>query len=430
MRHPEHQAIDRDASEVERLPRPRDVGHDEAGLAAEEVDREILDGLGAPAEQVEQRQDRRCLRRALQRVHARLGRAQALRRTPAAHRQVQDHQAEFVAEFPDPLGRAQVDGHHRAHGRAIDVDVASLQVGAQRTGHGRDEHVVDLGAERHADGLDVVERDGFRPRDPLLHAELALERGLGVRRLEEFGREHRDTVEDHGGLRERLLRMHDRVETGAEPGKGVSRSGRDGVQSERDRAVGPRVAGGRRRGCCGRGHRRVAGRVEQVPDHRHHPGPVAQAVVDADDEGAAAIDAVDDVRLPERSLAIERRGGQVADQVRQCRLVVRRRERDVMQLLLDREVRHVLPAWGCDRKSPFDHALAKASESRQARIEDRLHSREGERLAREDNAGDLREVHRPVDVKPRHIGGRHRLCRHALRLRGLRSRSNPYSGAS
>ena len=132
---------------------------------------------------------------------------------------------------PTALGRAQVDGHHRAHGRAVDVDAASLQVGAQRAGHGRDEHVVDLGAERRADGLDVVERDGFRPRDPLLHAERALERRLGVRRLEELGRQHRDAVEDSRGLRERLLRMHDRVERGfAEPGKGISRRARDGVQ--------------------------------------------------------------------------------------------------------------------------------------------------------------------------------------------------------
>ena len=88
--------------------------------------------------------------------------------------------------------------------------------------------------------------------------------------------------------------------------------------------------------------------------------------MDADDERAATVDAVDDVRLPERPLAIERRGGEVADQVRQRRLIVRRRQRDVMQLLFDRKIRDVLPARGRDRQPTFDHALAKAPEPRQA----------------------------------------------------------------
>ena len=82
-------------------------------------------------------------REALQLVHAFGDALQPTHRIAFADRQVEEHQAEVVAEFLRVFQRTQVDRHGRAQGDAVDVCAAFEHVAAQRAGGRGHQHVVD-----------------------------------------------------------------------------------------------------------------------------------------------------------------------------------------------------------------------------------------------------------------------------------------------
>ena len=71
------------------------------------------------------------------------------------------------------------------------------------------------------------------------------------------------------------------------------------------------------------------------------PSPTAWCTrVSSDGAGADALDQVD---LPQRAAVVERRGREVADERAQRLAVVRRRQRDPVEVVVGVEVRVVLP---------------------------------------------------------------------------------------
>jgi len=139
-------------------------------------------------------------------------------------------------------------------------------------------------------------------------------------------------------------------------------------------------------------------------------------VVVAHDHRAAADDIFDEVYVPQRLFAIQRHAGDVGEQHLQRRHVVRRRQRDPVQVLVDVEVRHVLPVRCRQREAGLDHALAKAIESCQTQPVDLAHPVEVQRLLRQRDGGHHRQVRRTVDVIPGGIDGVHRVSAHGSLL--------------
>ena len=154
-------------------------------------------------------------------------------------------------------------------------------------------------------------------------------------------------------------------------------------------------------------------------------------MVVAHDHRAAADDIFDEVYVPQRLFAIQRHAGDVGEQHLQRRHVVRRRQRDPVQVLVDVEVRHVLPVRCRQREAGLDHALAKAIESCQTQPVDLAHPVEVQRLLRHNprgasaahvsvayqrDGGHHRQVRRTVDVIPGGIDGVHRVSAHGSLL--------------
>ena len=96
-----------------------------------------------------------------------------------ADRQFDGDDAKAVAEI-DVAGRAQVDRHHRPAFDARGPVAAVFEIAPHGAGDAGEEDVVDRGAERLADGLDLRQRDRLAPCDPLRSAWLALEAGLRI----------------------------------------------------------------------------------------------------------------------------------------------------------------------------------------------------------------------------------------------------------
>ena len=55
----------------------------------------------------------------------------------------------------------------------------------------------------------------------------------------------------------------------------------------------------------------------------------------AEDRGAPAVDTIDDMNLPERSAIVERRAGDVAEQVGQCLLGARLGQGNMMEMVVE-----------------------------------------------------------------------------------------------
>ena len=120
------------------------------------------------------------------------------------------------------------------------------------------------------------------------------------------------------------------------------------------------------------------------------------------------------MHVPQRLLVVERRAREVVEQREQRMPVARRRQRDMVEVLFDVEIGHVLPMGRSDRQSLFDHALAEAREAGRSLPVDRLDLFEVQRRAGEQDARDHAQVHRTIDVVPRRVHRRHRVRRHRI----------------
>ena len=111
----------------------------------------------------------------LERAHVGAHRVQPLDGILDPHRQLEEHQSELVAEPIRLVERAQIHRHQRANHDTVDGIAAAHKVRAQRAGHRRKEHIVDRGAKRLADRLDLVERERIGPCDAFGDTGFALE---------------------------------------------------------------------------------------------------------------------------------------------------------------------------------------------------------------------------------------------------------------
>ena len=330
----------------------------------------------------------------LEGVHAGLGQRQPVIRAGLGHGQVEHDQTEFVAQLAHALGRSQVDRHHRAQGGVVDVHATPFEVGAQGAGHRGDQHVVDLGAVAQADRLDVGNRERLGPGDALGRSELAFQRRGRVVLAQQFAHQHAGAGAQRqcapggagdgidGGRQQALVHLFDALAPGA----------------------------GRLQG------RRARRRVVQLLEQDHHGGAVGDAVMASHDQRTATVHIIDNPGLPQRNGMVERGAGDVVDQSDQRRLVVRCRQADVVQVLVDVEIRHVLPVRRGQREPGFDHALAEALEGDQPFAIDLTHPVEIERLLGQGHAHHDREVRRAVVVEPGRIGGGHGVGFHDVSL--------------
>jgi len=296
LRHPEHHAGDGHAGEPELRAWAGDVGEDHGRLGAEEPDPELLDRTRRPAEHAQRRVGHQRLRRSLEAVHPLLHGRDAGPRIADADGQPEHDQPEPIAEVRRCGTSSQIDGDHRADLQVVDVLPATRQVAADRTGGRRDEHVVDGGRHRARRALDVREGDRLRPGDRLLAAERALEQ------------------------RPRIRGQHDDARQGLR-----AREDRRGSRSPRDRRH--------------RGARPVA--VADRQQDAEEREAVADGVMDAIEDRRSGRWSIDHVDAPQRTVAVEERAHRVSDEGAQRR-VVGRRERDVLDVLSEIEVRHLL----------------------------------------------------------------------------------------
>ena len=204
---------------------------------------------------------------------------------------------------------------------SLPVGIVALvaQPVADRAGDAGEQHVVDRAAERLADRLDLVERDRLAPGDALAAARLALEQG---RRVVGHQRQRGDVAEHLGAdaravdrAGEPLLRIGQRLERARDRRLDQRRRLRREAAERLQHRVGEPVAAVASASPCARRSRarRVAAAVGDRHHHRDQRDAVADAVVDARDQRAAALVALDQVELPERPVGIQRRRRQLAD---------------------------------------------------------------------------------------------------------------------
>ena len=107
--------------------------------------------------------------------------------------------------------------------------------------------------------------------------------------------------------------------------------------------------------------RRLRFRVEQHLEQLRAGHAVDHAVMDLLEQRRAPVgEALDDVHLPERALAVERRGEQARHRLAQLALAARRRQAPARDVVLDAEAGVVLPARVPERER---HAASRAGRS-------------------------------------------------------------------
>ncbi|MBK8935949.1 MAG: hypothetical protein IPM76_27255 [Chloroflexi bacterium] len=128
--------------------------------------------------------------------------------------------------------------------------------------------------------------------------------------------------------------------------------------------------------------------------------------MDAHHDGAArSVDAFNEVNLPQRFAHVQRRAGQVAEQVLQGGLVGGRRQGQIVDVGVDVEVGVFFPLQLAQRPPAFFQALAKAIKRQQAGGEGRFDGRSLQWLIKQQNANHKHEVGGVFHVHPDGVGG-------------------------
>ena len=194
-----------------------------------------------------QRGDRRGgkrLARLLQPVHRLLHVGQPRERVVEENGQRRHHLRQLVAERAALILGADRDRDGGLQLDALGASAARLQEVGERPGHDREHHVVDGGAERVPDELELVEAGAHEP-DPAVRAGRDVERRVGWR-IQRGPRHLADPGGDLARLVERLARVRDRAErAGGDLGDRAHRAGQPAGGELRARRLGlgdPRLA--------------------------------------------------------------------------------------------------------------------------------------------------------------------------------------------
>ena len=150
-----------------------------------------------------------------------------------------------------------------------------------------------------------------------------------------------------------------------------------------------------------------------VGERQHHPrqrDAVRDAVVHPRDEGRAAPVVVDQVEVPERLGAVQRRRHEVRTSSLQLRRAAGVRQASVVEVAVEVELGVVLPVRTTERERGLHRALAEAHEApHQALLDHAAQARGVERLVEPHDRRDDHEVRRPVHVEPGRVAVGHRL---------------------
>ena len=307
---PHEHAGHRRAGQRDRPRRPADVGHDHRRLRGEVLDQPRLDVRRRAPHQVEDAVADRALVGVLDRVHAAVDLPQPVDLVVDVDRQVGEDEAEVVAEVGAARGsssgrRFSGTSACRRSGSAPAADDAAR---AARPASA----AISTSLTRHAVGargaLDAPQVDRVAPRDAVADAAVALEhvRGLGA------GQQQLGQRPD---VRQAARRRPPRDGAGPPSPRSQHRAQRGVVRRRRRRCPGPGSP--------------AVGRREH---HARERDAVADGVVDARQHGGAGAEALDQVDVPQRAPVVQRRGGQVADELAQRVAVVRRRQRDPVEV--------------------------------------------------------------------------------------------------
>ena len=425
LRHPKHLLRQTRAGHVERYLRTGHIGHHRRALVRHHVEHLALHRARQKTDGAEDPHRQRRLIRIFQFVHAALDLIQAHERVLDADRQHQRDQAKVVAQLMLGAVRAQIDRHKAAHLDAFGVVTLPGEIAAQRTGHTRQQDVIDRYAEHLAHRLDFGERQRRAPGYALDRAGLAFQTRL---RIIWHHCQLRDLGGDGGGdlgVAGEFFRVGHHVHVArSDVARHRQRFGRRVADWCKQRLH--EVALARRRllrlallaraaqafgldaffGCS-----RVL--IEQRIHHADQRDAVSDAMVNPDDERVAG-DAVTFIALnhshvPERLVEIERLRRQRCDVFFQRQFgrrfaVLARREIDGMKVIADVEVL-VLDPIRAGRI--LHHALAKPVVARQPRFERALDACGIGGAIEHHHADDHHQIGRCIHPQPRRIDTRH-----------------------
>ena len=155
----------------------------------------------------------------------------------------------------------------------------------------------------------------------------------------------------------------------------------------------------------GRGDPGIRLRVGQRQHHPRERDPVRDAVVHAVDDRRAVAEPVHHVRVPQGPVSVERHRHQVPDEFLERGAVARGGKREVMEVVLERVVRIVLPPGSTEREAALDDSLAEARVAvDEPRLDDLPEALPVERLVEQLDRIDHHQVRRPIHVQPCRVG--------------------------
>ena len=334
----------------------------------------------------------------LDRVHPVLDLAQPGDGVGDADGQPQQDEPESVPELRGQrlVQRAEVERHERVD--LVELLAARAEVAPDRARDRGDEHVVDRRPVGATCALDAPEVDRIAPGHAVGAMQPPLDRRAGIRPREEELRERLPVVEDGVGELAGVARVQQRAEA-------LVRHALRSAQQRRGEAEARAVVLGRPAD-PGRGRGRAVGQEQHHPRERD---AVGDAVMNAEQDGRARFESVDEVDLPQRAVALQRCRDTVGDERLQRGPVVRRRQRDVVEVQLGIEARVVLPVRSGEQGA-LDRALAEAREAPDHPLEEgRAAAGPVDRRVEPEDGVDDHEVRRAIHVQPGRVGGGHRV---------------------
>ena len=148
-----------------------------------------------------------------------------------------------------------------------------------------------------------------------------------------------------------------------------------------------------------------------VGEREHHADErdsVGDRVVDASEDDRTSVVSVDQVHVPQRLGRVERCAHQLADELAQCFLSAGWRERDVAHMVVDVELRIVLPVQHAAAHAGPRHALVEATEWSEAFVEQRAQPLDVDLAVERQDSRHHHQVGRVFHPQPRGVNARHR----------------------
>ena len=155
---------------------------------------------------------------------------------------------------------------------------------------------------------------------------------------------------------------------------------------------------------------RARHRVRHRLEHLGAAHAVDHGVVHlAEERRAPAGEPIDQVRLPQGTAGVERRGEERVDQLVQLGLAAGRRHGDVAEMAAHVEGRVLLPAWPVEVEERPDRALAVAGDRAEALDHRRREGLERDRAVEQRDAADVHTLVGLLEVEESRVEGRETL---------------------